>query len=333
MEQNLIEDALNIPLNCQVLILSKDEDSIPKITEKEKDELMEIREKYIIGNKEKRKIHKKQLTQLEKVKSPQKQHSAYNTIKKSGLTCLRTPIKLAMLVKKNKKQQYRVSPISFRKDLGDDNNNNITNILAKNDDGEENLQAREEVKASIKNMVKKYNLDSNIYYELFTNFMSLYTVDKNGRCTIGIDTFLQFTPFIKHRAPETAKRLLIAAGVIIGTNSISIEEYVKLTLLLKYFVGTRDDYIDFWLRFLNPEGKEVIPNGEHFNLLEMLARGCCYQNHTLMSTLYTKNLNELLMDHQCVDQNKNLFMSKLEHCFRTEAISIESFNEGLKLFT
>lgn len=46
-----------------------------------------------------------------------------------------------------------------------------------------------------------------------------------------------------------------------------------MSTLLSYHCATKAQYIDFWLRFMNPENKKFVTQEEFEETMELLARG------------------------------------------------------------
>lgn len=67
-------------------------------------------------------------------------------------------------------------------------------------------------------------------------------------------------------------------------------QFLRLATLLSYHCATKQQYIEFWMRFMNPESRKFVPQEEFEKRMELLARGSFTDNETLISVNYAHGL-------------------------------------------
>ena len=67
-------------------------------------------------------------------------------------------------------------------------------------------------------------------------------------------------------------------------------QYLKLSTLFNYHCATKAQYIEFWIRFMNPQNKFTVPRAEFEERIELLARGSFTDKETLISVNFAKGL-------------------------------------------
>ncbi len=196
-------------------------------------------------------------------------------------------------------------------------------------------------KMVMEQMQAKYGFDKRVFYDLLTQFTSLMSVDRlsaggeerkaEGELRVKKATFLMFAQFFKEKHPEVSQRILLAADVPSYTETLGLEDFVRLNMLLQYFRASKEDYVEFWLRYLDPARCGVLDNRAHYPLLEKLARGYYNKEETLISDSYAKGLETLMKQQGCLNSSGRLSTVRLGECLRSGLIEVKAFNKGLRL--
>ena len=147
------------------------------------------------------------------------------------------------------------------------------------------------------------------------------------------------TSFIlKDKHPTIQLAMLDAMGIKthnMSTASISWHQFITINTILTHHCATKEQYVDFWLRFINPGAKKSVSRSEFEERMELLARGRFTEDKTLISINYAKQLYQMFAAVNCLcsdeDENKgDLDLEKVAKRLRTEAINIGYLNQTLK---
>ena len=66
--------------------------------------------------------------------------------------------------------------------------------------------------------------------------------------------------------------------------------YLKMNALINFHCAPRQDYVDFWLKFLNPIGRKLIDKQEFIDSIELLTRGRFTNEKTIISEKFASGL-------------------------------------------
>jgi len=186
---------------------------------------------------------------------------------------------------------------------------------------------------------QKYQFDKKVYYDLFSQFMSMLNYDNGtqkipvGTLQITIDTLKSFSNFSKEKLPEVTERLLLAADIPAVNKTLSIQEYVKVNMLLISFIANKEDYVRFWIRYFDPAGYGILRPNEHYEIIEKLSRGLFNKELTLISDSFAKNIEFKLKESGCIDELNRLNIELLEKSLNNDKFDIKILNETLKMDT
>ena len=62
--------------------------------------------------------------------------------------------------------------------------------------------------------------------------------------------------------------------------------FLLIQTILRYFTATKEQFVDFWMKYLNPSDQPVLAYKVVSKSLEMLARGAFTSGSTLVSKKY-----------------------------------------------
>lgn len=113
---------------------------------------------------------------------------------------------------------------------------------------------------------------------------------------------MQLSPELKLRQPATAKRVLSALDLQADMEStvVSWRDFLRLSTILKYYTASKKEYLDFWMKFFNPDHMPLLPVDELYTHLELLVRGSYTEESTLLSEKFAKGFCRLLYRKDCV---------------------------------
>ena len=78
---------------------------------------------------------------------------------------------------------------------------------------------------------------------------------------------------------------------------------MRLSALTTYATASKDEYIVFWLKFINPAGGRFITKRDIVKRFELLARGSYTDTATIVSTGFAKGIYAYLKSKGCIDKD------------------------------
>ena len=105
---------------------------------------------------------------------------------------------------------------------------------------------------------------------------------------------------------------------------------------MRYYTITKEQALDFWMKFLNPNRMPTLKQQDIFHKIELLARGSFTMDSTLISERFAHGLVEMLLDKGCAardvnrDGEKEIDMKKLKIKLMRNEIDVEYLNQLLK---
>ena len=154
---------------------------------------------------------------------------------------------------------------------------------------------------------------------------------------IPVDFFLNTSPLLKDKHAVIQRAILQAMGIHTQNKqqvNITWIQFLRMSTLLSYHCATKQQYIDFWLRFMNPESRKFLPQDEFESRMELLARGSFTDNETLISVNYARGLYQMFAAQSCLSRDEKslgeINFNKVKKRFNAEAIHIEYLNQTLK---
>jgi len=98
-----------------------------------------------------------------------------------------------------------------------------------------------------------------------------------------------------------------ALGLSISNKSSIVDwnAFLKLKTVLKYFTATKDQMLEFWMKFLNPQNVPTVPRQTLYIELELLARGSFTTMPTLISHEFAEGFIKMLDNRKCIIYQNN----------------------------
>ena len=135
--------------------------------------------------------------------------------------------------------------------------------------------------------------------------------------------------------------MLICLGIdldVKGTIYLNWDHFLRLNALTTNGSASKDEFIAFWLKFINPSGGRFIAKRDILKRFELLARGSYTDTATIVSTGFAKGIYDYLKSKGCCDkdaianggQEDDLSFLKVKKRFKSESIDLKIFNKTLK---
>mmetsp|Transcript_5512 Transcript_5512/g.5033 ORF Transcript_5512/g.5033 Transcript_5512/m.5033 type:complete len:162 (+) Transcript_5512:915-1400(+) len=147
----------------------------------------------------------------------------------------------------------------------------------------------------------KFLLPNQVVYELHAEFHSLLEMaeqkqdgakedDDDEEVGIPLGMFVESFTCLKEKHPEISNRILEALGISLHAKNSKIKwgNFLMLNSLCRYFTAQKHEFINFWLKVINPLQYKTVTKVEFIDILEKLARGSYTENNTLISQKYSK---------------------------------------------
>ena len=103
-----------------------------------------------------------------------------------------------------------------------------------------------------------------------------------------------------------------------------------MSTLLSYHCATKAQYIDFWVRFMNPAREKLVARGDFEERMELLARGRFTDDKTLVSVNYALGVYQMLAATNCLSKDEKFLgyinIGKVKKRLVSEAIHVEYLN-------
>ena len=119
-----------------------------------------------------------------------------------------------------------------------------------------------------------------------------------------------------------------------GKLTITWERFLKINTALNYQSVSKQEFIDFWLRFINPKGRDSISRADFIGKIELLARGRFTAEKTLISENFANGLYFMLNAKGCTSQSDDnygdILPEKLKKRFITNVMPLEFFNQTFR---
>lgn len=111
---------------------------------------------------------------------------------------------------------------------------------------------------------------------------------------------------------------------------IDFKTFLRIQTLLRYYTVTKDQSLEFWLKFLNPQRLPILSSKNIFEKIELLARGSFTIDSTLISEKFAQGFIKMLELKGCtMDSEKDgleIDMKKLKMKLIRNEIDIEYLN-------
>lgn len=154
---------------------------------------------------------------------------------------------------------------------------------------------------------------------------------------IPVDFFLDTSPLLKDKHAVIQRAILQAMGIHTQNKqqvNITWLQFLKMSTLLSYHCATKAQYVDFWVRFMNPEARKFVPQDEFEKRMELLARGSFTDNETLISVNFARGLYQMFAAQGCISKDDKCLgeinFHKVKKRLAAESIHIEYLNQTLK---
>ena len=210
----------------------------------------------------------------------------------------------------------------------------------------------------VKTIADEHNISCKAVYELHAEFNSMLKIleqeklqkeaeqeiqhkneeeEEQKEHGIPIDFYLMNSPLLRDKTTETQHNIIEALGMHIprkGQLIITWNRFLKINTTLLYQSASKHEFIDFWLRFLNPKGRTVVSRVDFIDRIELLARGRFTAEKTLISENFANGLYLMLNAKGCTSVEDSSFgdvlPSKLKKRLNTGAIPLEFFNQTFR---
>ena len=107
-----------------------------------------------------------------------------------------------------------------------------------------------------------------------------------------------------------------------------------MNALLNYHCATKEEQIDFWIKFFNPIGGKLINRQQFIDKVELLTRGRFTDQKTLISEKFANGIYLMLVAKGCTSRKEKDYgeikSSKLRSKLREDVFPIDYFNQMLK---
>ena len=140
----------------------------------------------------------------------------------------------------------------------------------------------------------------------------------------------------KHR--EIQEPIFEALGILVQNTKmnhyISWGLFLRMNALLNYHCATKQEQIEFWVKFFNPIGSKLISRQKFIDKVELLTRGRFTDKKTLISEKFANGIYLMLMAKGCTSRKEKDFGEikafKLKSKLSSDAFSVDYFNQMLK---
>ncbi len=190
----------------------------------------------------------------------------------------------------------------------------------------------------IKEQTKKYKLQTRDIYDLYSRFRSIKGLyedvtgggeqsEEGARFELeeGVSVlfFMKDSPIFKGKMVHIAARILRALGFDPDNKKAMVtwDKFLFVNSLLRYFSLEVEEYINFWGKFIDPDGFQRIPLSDIRLLLENLARGVYNTEETIISASCADAIVELLRMAGCLEEERLNTQGQRLHTRGTSTIS------------
>ena len=118
---------------------------------------------------------------------------------------------------------------------------------------------------------------------------------------VKIEYFIKTCQELKEKHPEVSRKILVSIGIpLSGKNPvIDWNTYLKIMSIIRYHTITKEQSLDFWGRFLNPNHLPNMEIDEIYRSIEYLARGSFTVGPTLISERFATGFIDMLKNKDC----------------------------------
>lgn len=138
--------------------------------------------------------------------------------------------------------------------------------------------------------------------------------------------FTNFQP-LKEKHLQIKQRIMNALG---HKKTIDWDGYLKMHAILKYYSASRDEFIDFWIKFFNPYNQPSLKKEEITENIELLSRGCFTASSTLVSENFAQGFYQMLKDKGCTQGDSNIDMVAFKKKLYDGQIDVNYLNDCMK---
>lgn len=127
-----------------------------------------------------------------------------------------------------------------------------------------------------------------------------------GKIGIPLKIFIKTYPEIKEKHPMVSEAILDALDLKMKIKSTVVgwKDFLRVQTHLRYYSATKEQYLYFWMRVLNPLNMPTLPMDEIYVLLELLARGTFTNQSTLVSEKFSRGFLKMLDNRKCIIHEK-----------------------------